>query len=116
MSIVSDVKFTWVIISSDNEISINLRYLGQGTSPPITVIATALTNNSQASDAAKTVGETPNSLTIKVEGASSLYDADLITVVASPYGSVSQPNQTLSIPSSNEPTASNPPSSNEPAT
>ena len=27
MSIVQGVKFTWVIISSDNEISVNLRYI-----------------------------------------------------------------------------------------
>ena len=31
MSIVQGVKFTWVIISSDNEISVNLRYLGNST-------------------------------------------------------------------------------------
>src|SRR5438093_13095892 len=43
MSIVQDVKFTWVIISSDKELSVNLRYLGNGSSPPVLITATALT-------------------------------------------------------------------------
>jgi hypothetical protein len=101
MSIVPDVKFTWVIISSDNEISVNLRYVGQSTSPPVTIIATALTNQSQSGTMGTAVGGsqvlsagwiTPNSITIKIDGTSSLYDADLITVVASPYGSITQSN------------------------
>jgi len=109
MSIVEGVKFTWVIVSSDKEISANLRYLGNTTAPPITIVATALmgpsqTNNTQSQlgtelgayvgGAQTTMGgsqvlnagwTTPNSLVIKIEGNSSLYDADLITVVASPY-------------------------------
>lgn len=100
MSIVQGVKFTWVIISSDKEVSVNLRYLGNGTSPPVTIVATALTNPTQSnntqnqSSAPTTMGgsqilnagwTSPNSLTIKIEGNSSLYDADLVTVVASPY-------------------------------
>src|SRR6266498_1355621 len=100
MSIVQGVKFTWVIISSDKEVSVNLRYLGNGTSPPVTIVATALTNPNQSnntqnqSSALTTMGgsqilnagwTSPNSLTIKIEGNSSLYDADLVTVVASPY-------------------------------
>jgi len=100
MSIVQGVKFTWVIISSDKEVSVNLRYLGNGTSPPVTIVATALTNPNQSnntqnqSSALTTMGgsqilnagwTSPNSLTIKIEGNSSLYDADLVTVIASPY-------------------------------
>jgi hypothetical protein len=100
MSIVQGVKFTWVIISSDKEVSVNLRYLGNGTSPPVTIVATALTNPTQSnntqnqSSGPTTMGgsqilnagwASPNSLTIKIEGNSSLYDADLVTVVASPY-------------------------------
>jgi hypothetical protein len=109
MSIVQGVKFTWVIISSDNEISVNLRHLGNNTgtgnstTPAVTLVATALTNPIQGSqtngdrntsNAQSTMGgsqilnagwQTPSSVTIKIEGNSSLYDADLVTVVASPY-------------------------------
>jgi len=100
MSIVEGVKFTWVIISSDKEISVNLRHLGNTTAPPVTIVATALTGPPQSngtqgqSSAPTTMGGSqvltagwisPNSLTIKIEGNSSLYDADLVTVVASPY-------------------------------
>ncbi len=45
-SLVNAVKFTWIIISSEKEVSINLRYLGNGTSPPILITATALLNES----------------------------------------------------------------------
>jgi len=101
MSVVDGVKFTWVIISSDTDISINLRYLGQGTSPPVTVVATALTNPSVTSGTPSTMAGSqtlsagwvsPTSITIRLEGGSTLYDADLITVVASPYGSAILPN------------------------
>ena len=100
MSIVEGVKFTWVIISSDKEISVNLRHLGNDTTPPVTIVATALTGSPQSngtqgqSSAPTTMGGSqvlnpgwisPNSLIIKTEGNSSLYDADLVTVVASPY-------------------------------
>ena len=110
MSIVQGVKFTWVIISSDNEISVNLRYLGNSTgstgngpTPAVTLVATALTNPVQVSqtsgdrntsNAQTTMGgsqilnagwQSPSSVTIKIEGNSSLYNADLVTVVASPY-------------------------------
>jgi hypothetical protein len=108
MSIVEGVKFTWVIISSDKEISVNLRHLGNTTTPPITIVATALTSPSQTnstqgqsgtgtdigSGSQTTTGGSqvlnagwisPNSLVIKIEGNSSLYDADIVTVVASQY-------------------------------
>lgn len=60
----------------------------------------------------------PNSVTLKMEGGSTLYDADLLTVVASPYSSNNQPetspstsNSEIGAPSTtNEPPASNSPS------
>jgi hypothetical protein len=64
----------------------------------------------------------PSSVNIKLEGGSTLYDADLITVVTSPYGSGIQPNVTTTnneiskSPSTNEPQTSNSPTSNELAT
>jgi hypothetical protein len=132
MSVVDGVKFTWVIISSDTDISINLRYAGQRTSPPVTVVATALTNPSVTSGAPSTMAgsqsmnagwTSPTSVTIRLEGGSTLYDADLVTVVASPYGSAIQPNATsttnseVSTPSTtNEPSISNSPTSSEPPT
>jgi hypothetical protein len=112
MSVVDGVKFTWVIISSDNEISINLRHLGQGTSPAITVVATALTNPSETSGTPSTMAGSqtmsagwvsPSSVTIRLDGGSTLYDADLITVVASPYGSAIQPNATSTITTESNP-------------
>ena len=44
LSTAKDVLFTWVILSSEKEISINLRYIGASTSPPLTILATAYTN------------------------------------------------------------------------
>jgi hypothetical protein len=58
----------------------------------------------------------------KVGRGSTIYDADLITVVASPYGSGIQPNVTTTnneiskSPSTNEPQTSNSPNSSEQAT
>jgi len=46
MSLVDRVKFTWKIISSDNEFSLTLRYTGNGISPAISLIATALKTTS----------------------------------------------------------------------
>jgi len=93
MSIVSGVKFTWIIVSSDNELSINIRYSGNGTAPPITIVATALTNDGQATIGGSQVLDagwiSPNTMAVRVNGSSSLYDANLITVVASPYDSPS---------------------------
>ena len=48
-SMVEGVFFTWVIISSDNELSINLRYIGDGTTPPVSLAATALTKSDTVS-------------------------------------------------------------------
>jgi hypothetical protein len=35
VSTVKDVWFTWLIISSENEVSVNLRYVGDGKTPPV---------------------------------------------------------------------------------
>lgn len=90
MSIVPGIKFTWVIVSSDNEISMNLRYIGTGSTPPITIVATALSNEGQSSTGGSQVlnagWPSPNSMILQVNGSSSLYDADLITVYATIYG------------------------------
>lgn len=90
MSIIPDVKFTWVIVSSDNEISTNLRYTGNNTAPPIAITVTSLSKDGQTiggSQVLNTGWTSPNSIVLKVNGSSSLYDADLITVYATPYGS-----------------------------
>ena len=42
ISMIPGLKFTWVIISSDHEVSLNIRYSGNGTTPPITLTVTAL--------------------------------------------------------------------------
>ena len=50
MSLVSGVKSTWLIISSDNELSVNIRYDGTGniTAPTVSLIATAIKTASSA--------------------------------------------------------------------
>jgi hypothetical protein len=48
-SLVKGVWFTWVIISSDDELSINLRYVGNGPPPPLSVAAFALAKNNEGS-------------------------------------------------------------------
>jgi hypothetical protein len=138
MSVVDGVKFTWVIISSDSELSINLRYLGQSTSPAVTLVATALTNPSETGRTPSTMAGSqtlsagwvsPSSVTIRLDGGSTLYDADLITVVASPYGSAIQPNvssttnseistpsTTSESPISDSPTSSEPPTDSQKST
>ncbi len=96
MSTVEKVWFTWVILSSENEISVNLRYSGAntGTTPAVNITATALINNNldQSTASSAMIGSqylkagwiSPSSLTIKMKGTSSLYDAPIVTVVASP--------------------------------
>ena len=44
MSTVQGVRFTWIIISSDNELSVNVRYNETSATPPVLITATALTN------------------------------------------------------------------------
>jgi hypothetical protein len=102
---VSDVKITGVTITGDNEISVDLRYTGpSAASPPVVIVASALTNRTEQSalEGSQTLNlgwSSPNSLIITVNGSSSLYDANLVSVVASPYGSpslaLSNANKTL---------------------
>ena len=93
ISYVPNVIITGVTISSDKAISINLRYNGTGeTSPPIIIVANALTNRAEqaAMEGSQVLSEgwiSPSSLTISVNGSSSLYDVNLVSVVATPYGS-----------------------------
>lgn len=93
MSDVSNVKITGVTISSDKAISINLRYNGtEATSPPIIIVANALTNRTEQApmEGSQVLSEgwiSPNNLTISLNGSSSLYDLNLVSVIASPYGS-----------------------------
>lgn len=106
ISFIPEVKFTWVIISSDPEISINLRYLGIGTTPPVSIVATALTNPVHGNDlrvglnAPTTIAGSevlnagwisPNRITLQIKGNSSLYHSYLVSVIASPYTSTPPP-------------------------
>lgn len=113
MSIVPGVKFTWIIVSSDNEISMNLRFNGT-ESPPVTLVATALTKDGTTiiggSQVLNTGWTSPNSVVLKVNGSYSLYDADMITVYATPFGtSVLPPLSQNASPSLQEPAATEAP-------
>lgn len=102
MSLVSDVKPTWLIVSSDNELSVNMRYEAATgvTSPTVSLLATALKTtggSAQISPSAvayeRATGTnitqagwiSPITVPIFVEGTLSLYDADLIVVMIVPY-------------------------------
>ena len=93
ISNVPNVKITAVTISSEKAISINLRYNGtEATSPPIIIVANGLTNRTEQTsmEGSQVLSEgwiSPHSLTISVNGSSSLYDVNLVSVVATPYGS-----------------------------
>jgi hypothetical protein len=91
-STVQGVFFTWVIISNDNELSINLRYVGDGTTPPVSLAATALSGKGKpvtmnGNSVLPAGWASPLSLNIAMNGDSSLYDSTSINVVASPLGS-----------------------------
>ncbi len=91
-SIVQGVFFTWVIISSDKEISVNLRYVGDGTTPSIAVAATALSSEGKPvtmkGSADMNAGWiSPSTVSVPLNGESTLYDSTSINVVASPLGS-----------------------------
>ncbi len=93
-SFVKGVYFTWVIISSDNEVSINLRYVGDGTTPPVSVAATALTKSGDGQPVTMKGSldlnagwSSPSTVDIKLNVGASLYDSTSINVVASPLGS-----------------------------
>ena len=93
ISNVPNVKITGVTISSEKTISINLIYNGTvATSPAIIIVANALTNRTEqvSIERSQVLSEgwiSPNNLTISVNGSSSLYDVNLVSVVAAPYGS-----------------------------
>ena len=48
-SVAQGVFFTWVIISSENVISVNLRYVGDSTTPSVSLAATAITKSAKVS-------------------------------------------------------------------
>ena len=93
ISNIPSVKITGVTISSEKAISINLRYNGtEATSPPIIIVANGLTNRTEqvSMEGSQVLSEgwiSPSNLTISVNGRSSLYDVNLVSVVATPYGS-----------------------------
>lgn len=112
MSLVNDVKSTWLIISSDNELSVNIRYDGVGniTAPTVSLLATALKT---AGGAPQMPGATferltgsnvtqggwisPITVPLRLEGNLSLYDADLIVVMIVPYTGLPLTNSTTSV-------------------
>jgi hypothetical protein len=93
ISNVPNVKITGVTISSEKAISINVRYNGtEETSPPIIIVANGLTNRTDQApvEGSQVLSEgwiSPSNLTISVNGSSSLYDVNLVSVVVAPYGS-----------------------------
>ena len=111
MSLVNDVKSTWLIISSDNELSVNIRYDGTGnlTAPAVSLLATAIKTTSGVPQMPRPVSErltgsnitqagwiSPVTVPIRVEGTLSLYDADLIVVMIVPYTGSPLTNSTIS--------------------
>jgi hypothetical protein len=112
MSLVDGVKPTWLIISSDNELSVNIRYDGSGnlTAPTVSLLATALKTTSSAPQVPGATFErltganitqagwaSPATVPIRVEGTLSLYDADLIVVMIVPYTGSPLTNSTMSV-------------------
>ncbi len=102
MSLVHDVKPTWLIVSSDNELSVNMRSESTTglTTPTVSLLATALrtTGDSPQLSSSAVAYEritgtnitqagwiSPITVPIFVEGTLSLYDADLIVVMIVPY-------------------------------
>jgi hypothetical protein len=131
MSLMNDVKPTWLIISSDNELSVNLRYTGtNATSPALSLLATALKTaaNSpspqipRAATFERLTGTnvtqagwiSPMTVPLQLQGTSSLYDSDLIVVMIVPY--TGPPLVTNSTTSSNTSTASSTVTSTAPDT
>ena len=112
MSLVNGIKSTWLIISSDNELSVNMRYDGTGniTAPAVSLIATALKTASSAPQVRASTYErltganitqagwiSPATVPIRLEGTLSLYDADLIVVMIVPYTGSPLTNSTMSM-------------------
>jgi len=112
MSLVSGVKPTWLIISSDNELSVNIRYDGIGniTAPSLSLLATAIKTTSSLPQVPRPAAErltgsnitqagwiSPATVPIRLEGTLSLYDADLIVVMIVPYTGSPLTNSTMSM-------------------
>ena len=112
MSLVHDVKPTWLIISSDTELSVNIRYNGIGnlTAPSVSLLATALKTASDVPQVPRATFErltgsnitqggwtSPMTVPILLEGTLSLYDADLIVVMIVPYTGLPLTNLTTSV-------------------
>lgn len=111
MSLVNGVKSTWLIISSDNELSVNLRYTGNGTSPALSLFATALKATSPGqqgtlpivqsfqrltgSSVTNTGWISPVTVPIKLQGDISLYDAELIILMIIPNTTPRVANQSV---------------------
>jgi hypothetical protein len=112
MSLVNGVKSTWLIISSENELSVNIRYDGTGnlTTPIVSLLATALKTTSSAPQVPGATFErltganltqagwaSPATVPIRLEGTLSLYDADLIVVMIVPYTGSPLTNSSMSM-------------------
>jgi hypothetical protein len=112
MSLVNGIKSTWLIISSDNELSVNIRYDGTGnlTTPSVSLLATALKTANSAHQVPGATFErltganitqggwiSPATVPIRLEGTLSLYDADLIVVMIVPYTGSPLTNSTMSV-------------------
>lgn len=112
MSLVHDVKPTWLIISSDTELSVNIRYIGieNLTAPSVSLLATALKTASDAPLVPRAAFErltgsnitqggwtSPMTVPLRLEGTLSLYDADLIVVMIVPYTGLPLTNLTTSV-------------------
>src|SRR5205823_9250331 len=111
MSLVNGIKSTWLIISSDNELSLNLRYTGTApTTPAVSLFATALKNTTLGQQGTLAQGQSfqrlagsnvtnagwvsPLTIPIKLNGDMSLYDADLVIVMIVPLTNSSLGNNT----------------------
>jgi micrococcal nuclease len=107
ISTVPEVKFTWMIISSDHEISLNIRYSGNGTTPPVSLSATAISNQKASegylnqTSMPSTIGasqvlnagwSSPSSIVLTFTENRSLNDTDIVTIVASPFTSGCDPS------------------------
>ena len=119
MSLDHDVKPTWLIISSDTELSVNIRYNGIAnlTAPSVSLLATALKTTSDAPQVPGATFErltgsnitqggwtSPMTVPLRLEGTLSLYDADLIVVMIVPYTGLPMANLTTSVLPQQNPT------------
>jgi hypothetical protein len=93
------VFFTWVIISSENVISVNLRYVGDSTTPPVSLAATAITKSAEGKPVTMKGSVdlnagwiSPSTVEVQLNGESTLYDSNSIDVVASSLGSSQPPS------------------------